>query len=234
MDLGSSVSIIIPTWNEAANIGELLALIHKLPGQNSLKEVIVCDGSSTDNTVLLAKANGAVVIHSPQRQRAYQMNLGAKHATGDILYFLHADSTPPAQTLLCIVEKSKNGFASGCFRLKFDVSNWFLRTQTWFTKFPQTVFRFGDQSLFVSRELFQNIGGYNENLFLMEDQEIIYRIKKRGKFLVMKHVIITSSRKYQINGFLRLQLIFYTIYFLYHLGLSQKQLKLLYQKWITT
>ncbi len=84
--------------------------------------------------------------------------------------------------------------------------------------------RFGDQSLFVNKEVFAKSGGINEKLFMMEDQEIIHRIKKYGKFKVMHGAITTSARKYLDNGVYRMQLIFLRIWVLYYLGYSQEQL----------
>jgi len=232
MESNPSISIVIPTWNEAKHLPALLSTLKSLSGKEFIKEIIVCDGSSTDDTVSVAEAFGVTVIGSSKRQRAHQMNLGAKQATGDFLYFLHADSIPPTQTIPSISEKVRIGYASGCFRMAFDINHWFLNANAWFTRFPQTVFRFGDQSLFVNRHLFISIGGYDESLFLMEDQEILYRIKQKGRFVVMPQTIITSARKYAKNGIYRLQFIFYTIYLLYHLGLSQESLKKIYTKWI--
>ena len=73
-------------------------------------------------------------------------------------------------------------YAGGCFRLAFDYQHWFLKTNCWFTRFDMNAIRFGDQSLFVRKDVFEKCGGFDEKLLMMEDQEIIHRIKKYGKF----------------------------------------------------
>ncbi len=90
------VSVIIPTLNEAANIKKLITHLRK-HGGNGLKEIIVSDGGSSDNTLEVASNAGAMVVRSETPGRAIQMNLGANHSAGDILYFIHADALPPIE-----------------------------------------------------------------------------------------------------------------------------------------
>src|SRR5687767_1233272 len=96
------VSVIIPTINEETGIQKLVDYLHRQGGKH-LHEVLVCDGGSSDKTVELATAAGARVINC-KKGRAVQMNVGAKEATGDILYFLHADSWPPENFIDLIVD----------------------------------------------------------------------------------------------------------------------------------
>ena len=142
----------------------------------------------------------------------------------DVLYFLHADSFPPENYAGKIEEQIKNGYSIGCFCLQFDNHHWFLKANAWFTRFDVNAFRFGDQSLFVVKEIFIKAGGFDERLIVMEDQEIVHRLKKYGKFKVIRDAIITSARKYAINGTYRMQGIFFLIYFLYKTGVSQNKL----------
>ncbi len=160
------------------------------------------------------------------------MNAGAQVAKGSILYFLHADSLPPQNFVSDIMKAVSSKCYSGCYRLKFDYSHWFLKANCWFTRFDVNAVRFGDQSLFVTKEIFQRIGGFDENLMMMEDQEIIKRIRKHSRFTVMKDVVITSARKYIDNGIYRMQGIFFTIWFLYYSGCSQERLLKLYRRLI--
>ena len=136
---------------------------------------------------------------------------------------------PPIGYAGNILKQIKNGFSIGCFRLQFDTANWFLKANAWFTRFDFNVFRFGDQSLFVSKDIFTKAGGFNEKLIIMEDQEIIHRLKKYGKFTVMHQAIITSARKYTVNGIYRMQGIFFLIYFLYLIQVPQNKLTALYR-----
>ncbi len=226
------ISIIIPTYNEEENIVETINEIKKRDCGKLITEIFVSDGQSTDQTVELATNAGATVVLSKKKGRAAQMNYGASMAKGEILYFFHADSIPPKDFTAYILNAYKKEAASGCFRLSFNYQHWFLKANCWFTRFDANVVRFGDQSLFVTQNVFNRCGGFKEDLFMMEDQEIIHRIKKYGKFKVMNAVVTTSARKYLDNGIYRMQAIFFRIWFLYYLGYSQEQLLKLHKKLI--
>ncbi|QCR24706.1 TIGR04283 family arsenosugar biosynthesis glycosyltransferase [Pontibacter sp. SGAir0037] len=223
------LSIIIPTLNEEASIGEVLHYLRQCLSAQSA-EIIVADGGSLDQTVAQAEAAGARVVSCGAKGRAVQMNAGARAATGDVLYFLHADTYPSPDFYKLITESIGKGYKSGCFRLKFDDRHWFLRLNAWFTRFDVDAIRFGDQSLFVERVAFSVAGGFDEKHLLLEDQEIIKRLKKLGKFTVLKAAVVTSARKYRQQGVIRLQAIYYLIYTLYRLGWSQPGLVRLYKK----
>jgi rSAM/selenodomain-associated transferase 2 len=217
------ISIIIPTYNEDDQIEETIRKIHSASRAN-ITEVIVVDGGSKDQTIAIARNCGAITILSPTKGRAAQMNHGASIAKGEVLYFLHADSVPPRDFTGYITAALAKGFSSGCFRLRFDQSHWFLNANCWFTRFNVNAVRFGDQSLFVTHDVFNKSGGFNESLMMMEDQEIIHRIKKYGRFTVLNASVITSARKYRDNGIYRMQMIFYRIWLMYYLGYSQERL----------
>lgn len=224
--------MIIPTFNEADTIAQTIEKT-RLAAKDYQLEIIVVDGGSADQTVSIVKNTDALIISSP-KGRAIQMNRGAAEANAKILYFLHADSTPPSNFAKFISDSILSDAVSGCFRLSFDYKHWFLRANCWFTQFDLNAFRFGDQSLFVLKETFIQAGGFRQDLLLMEDQEIISRIKKYGKFTVINATIITSARKYLSNGIFRLQATFFLIWFLYYLGFSQKVLLKLYRNLIKT
>lgn len=227
------ISIIIPTFNEEENIAETIDQVKKIdPGQYAT-EIIVADGNSTDRTREIAANAGAIVIISEKKGRAAQMNFGASIAKEEILYFLHADSIPPKRFSNYILDAVKRNVISGCFRLSFDHKHWFLKANCWFTRFNVNAVRFGDQSLFVTKEVFNKCGGFREDLLMMEDQEIIHRIKKYGKFTVMNAEIITSARKYSDNGIYRMQVIFFRIWLLYYIGYSQERLLKLHRRLIS-
>lgn len=226
------ISIIIPTYNEQAHIGPTISRLQHGNDDSLIKEIIVVDGGSTDATITEATAAGASTMISPRKGRAAQMNAGAAMATGSILYFLHADSVPPVGFTNDIVTAVKEGFMSGCYRLQFDHEHWFLQANAWFTRFNINAVRFGDQSLYVTKDVFVKAGGFDESLIVMEDQEIIRRIRRYGKFKVINGVVITSARKYLDNGVYKMQAVFFIIYFMYKLGYNQQKLVTTYRKLI--
>ena len=225
------VSIIIPTYNEADQIAKTIAAVKTAAGEQEY-EIIIVDGGSSDETVAIAKGCNLNVLISDKKGRAAQMNFGAAKANGNILYFLHADSIPPNNFIRHVIHAFEEGFISGCSRLAFDYNHWFLKVNAWFTKFDVNAVRFGDQSLFVTKDVFTKCGGFREHLYMMEDQEIIHRIKKYGRFIVMNNIVITSARKYHDNGIYRMQAIFFRIWFLYYMGYSQERLLKLHKRLI--
>ncbi len=224
------ISIIIPVVNEADVIEKNIANIRNACSTNDV-EFIIVDGGSTDGTIAIAEKLSVTVVRC-EKGRAKQMNHGALFAKGEILYFLHADSIPPLQFDQKILNAYQNGAAIGCFRLAFDYKHWFLKANSWFTRFDMNAIRFGDQSLFVVKNVFLKSGGFREDMVIMEDQEIIHRLKKHGKFIVLKDEVITSARKYLDNGIFKMQGIFFIIWAMYYLGYSQEHLLKEYKKLI--
>lgn len=198
-----------------------------------IKEIIVSDGGSTDNTVAIAKSEGVKTVLSPSKGRAAQMNFGATVAEGTILYFLHADTIPPHGFTTDIQKAVANGIDAGCYRLAFDYNHWFLKANCWFTRFNIDAIRFGDQSLFVTRIKFSEAGGFCEQHIVLEDQYIVKRLKQKARFVVIQRAVTTSARKYLQNGIYKTQGVFFIIYCMYRLGYSQQKLLTTYRRLIT-
>jgi len=227
MDSETKLSIIIPAWNEEATIAKTLEMLLGLTAGRGDTEIIV-SVSGDDRTAELASAFPVIVCHS-EKGRAIQMNTGAKLAKGSILYFLHADTVPPPSFCDDILSAVERGFEAGCFRMTFDDPDWLMQLYGWFTQFPLTICRGGDQSLFITRELFERIGGFDERMQIMEDIDIIERIQRQTEFHILDSTVTTSARKYHANGTVRLQAIFGTIHLMYALGFSQDDIREFYR-----
>ena len=216
-----TLSVIIPTYNEADIITDTIKHVRRCG--NDIKEVIVADAGSHDETTSKAEAAGAVVV-TTRKGRAAQMNTGARRATGNILYFLHADSLPTENFDDKIRDAVNRGYKAGCFQLCFDSDHFLLNLYAWFSRFDIDTFRFGDQSLYVTRSVFYEVGKFREDHLVMEDNEMVRRIKKEHSFAILDDKVKTSARAYMKGGVLRLQLIFVLIVLLYHLGTDQETL----------
>ena len=230
--LNEIISVIIPTYNEEAQIKATIQKLWQYDENNLIKEIIVADGGSTDKTITIAQKEGVKIVISPKKGRAAQMNYGASFATGEILYFLHADTIPPRNFTRDIANAMAQGFCAGCFMLSFDYNHWFLKANCWFTRFDIDAIRFGDQSLFVTKDAFLKAGSFCEKHMVLEDQHLIKRLKKLVAFTIIKRPVITSSRKYLEKGIYKTQGIFFIIYFMYRLGYSQQKLVSTYKKLI--
>lgn len=227
------LSVIIPVLNEEENIGRLIQFL-KRHGEGFVEEIIVSDGGSEDKTVEIALKHGATVVKSEGSGRALQMNAGAAAAKSPVLYFLHADTTPPEDFCFQIANALSHGADAGSFTLQFDIEHRILKLYSFFTRFPCTWLRFGDQSLFVKRSLFDLAGGFRNELIVMEDQQIVRDLKRAGEFTLIQKPVITSARKYQTTGVFKLQFIFTIIWLGYYLGSRQSTLVHIYKRLIRT
>jgi rSAM/selenodomain-associated transferase 2/rSAM/selenodomain-associated transferase 1 len=194
------ISVIIPTLNEASQIEGTLARVR----QETPCEVIIADGGSTDATCALAGNLGIQVVSAP-RGRSRQLNAGAKVAQGGILFFLHADSWPPAHYAQLIAECLAGiGVAAGAFsfalrepirgrRLLEGLVNLRSRWLHW---------PYGDQGLFVRRELFETLGGFPD-LPILEDVEMVRRLHRCGRVVTLASRMTISARRWERLGLWR-------------------------------
>ncbi|WP_225035179.1 TIGR04283 family arsenosugar biosynthesis glycosyltransferase [Winogradskyella sp. SM1960] len=171
-----------------------------------------------------------ILLLESSKGRAKQMNLGAKHAKGEVLYFLHADSFPPIDFDQLIINEIQKGNQAGCFRMQFDSKHWWLRLASWLTQFSWRASRGGDQSQFITKTLFNDIGGYNENYIIYEDNILINELYARNEFTVINKKLTTSARLYRKHGVWKLQYHFWTIYVKKWFGASADELLAYYKK----
>jgi rSAM/selenodomain-associated transferase 2 len=221
------LSIIVPVLDEAALIAPFLAHLRvRAPGA----EVIVVDGASRDGTRSIVEPLADVLITAP-RGRASQMNAGAAIATGEVLWFLHADSILPRDAVRD-VRRALNDpkIAGGCFRLRLPSRKMIYRVSDSLGNLGVQVFGFalGDHGIFCRRSAFENSGGYPD-VPILEDAEIYRRLRREGRMRQLRAEIISSPRSYQQWGPYRTTAIYFCILALYVLGVPIRRLHPLYQ-----
>ena len=239
----SSVSIIVPTLNEATCLGRTLRQLSLL--EPPAREVLVIDGGSEDATILLAQKAGAQVLTSNEPGRSVQMNRGAKAATGEILCFLHADTSVP-EDLVAVIEQTLTdktvvggGFISlmaGSQRTRWGVSlHNYLKTYYAPLIFrPHLFFKglrllFGDQVMFCRRADFWACGGFNAALPIMEEADLCLKLVQQGQIRLVNRVVQSSDRRVERWGSLKATALYIYIGFLWGFGVSPKYLKQFYQ-----
>ena len=192
-----TVSVIVPTLNEAAIIEVML---RGLP-RHGFHEVIVVDGGSSDSTAQRARLMGTAVTCS-KPGRGTQMNAGASASSGDVLLFLHADTVLPPGARQQIEEALADPCVlGGAFHLRFDVNGPLMRLQSLASNVRSYyAVPFGDQAIFARRAFFKETGGFRE-WPLMEDVDFAYRIKRQGRLKMIRSAVTTSSRGFRKRGF---------------------------------
>ncbi|BAZ13042.1 glycosyl transferase family protein [Calothrix sp. NIES-4071] len=216
----SKISIIIPVYNEQKHI--LATIITAQKSTNT--EIIVVDAGSEDGTCDIANTTGVKVIAS-DRGRAVQMNAGAAVASGDILLFLHADTLLPSKFDDMVRETLQLGVVAGAFKLKINGKPWGLRLVEWGVDMRSKYFQlpYGDQAIFCKSEIFEKIDGFSE-LPIMEDFELVRRLKSIGRIAIIPAHVLTSGRRWLQRGILKTTLINQIIIIGYFLRVSPQRL----------
>ncbi len=220
-------SIIIPVLNEAQNISSFLSKLQSLRTQ---AEIIIVDGGSQDDTTDLSQPLADKITQST-KGRAKQMNAGAKIASGEILLFLHADTSLPDNSLLLIEKGLSEKYQWGRFDVELSGNHFMFQVIAFFMNWRSrlTGISTGDQTLFVQKKLFYQIGQFPD-IPLMEDIAICKQLKKYSAPLCLKARVITSSRRWQSFGILRTIMLMWWLRLLYFSGCDPKSLSGLYSK----
>lgn len=193
------VSVVIPTLNEAPNLAHCIAAVH---ASSAAFELVIVDANSADETRALALRLGAKVIISPVRQRACQLNIGARNCRGDALLFLHADTLLPPNSLQKI-EWALSNFqvGGGAFARRFDSDSSFLRFSCALASLRNSLigWHLGDQAMFVRRQLFEKLGGFKE-IDRFEDLDFSRRLGAETRLVTLRPPVISSARRFEKDG----------------------------------
>jgi rSAM/selenodomain-associated transferase 2 len=194
MSASTSLSIVIPTWCEAPGIAAAVERARAIAD-----EVVVVDAGSPDGTADRAEAAGARVVGAP-RSRGAQLDAGARAATGDVLLFLHADTTVPPGARAAILEALADpAIIAGNFYLRFTPDSFAARLFTRANDLRRRWLRiyYGDSGLFVRRATYEATGGFRD-LPILEDYELVRRVERLGRTAYLRDVIIeASARRFQ-------------------------------------
>lgn len=219
------ITVVIPTLNEEASLGDTLGCVYSHASVRP--EVVVADGGSHDGTCAIARRRGARVVCT-NGGRAKQLNLGARSGACETILFLHADTCPPVhydreiERVLTVPRTSVGAFRLrigqapvGLMRIVQTVAN--LRARVLCTPY-------GDQGLFVRRNVFESVGGYPDMPFL-DDYEMVRRLRRNGRVRIAQSAVRTSSRRWDVLGVVPTTVINQCIIVAYHLGIPVPTLR---------
>ncbi|MGH7810303.1 MAG: TIGR04283 family arsenosugar biosynthesis glycosyltransferase [Candidatus Binatia bacterium] len=219
------ISVIVPVLDEEKQLATTLeALLALAP-----HEIVVVDGGSSDGSREIAGRLGVNVI-SAEHGRARQMNRGAARATGDVLLFLHADTRLPPSALYDIGSAlADRRYVGGRFDVELEGKHWMLPVVARMISQRSRLTKVGtgDQALFVRRGVFEQMGGFPE-IPLMEDIAFCRRLKLMGRVACLRSRVVTSGRRWEIDGVWRTILRMWTLKLLYLGGVSPARLKQFY------
>lgn len=223
--LSPQLSVVIPTLNEARAIGATLDALARIPSQ---VVVVVVDGGSHDATCEIARRHGVTVLRA-ERGRGAQMHAGACAAGGEVLWFVHADTHPPNDSVQHIMAAlGQRQVVAGCFRVRFDGTSRAARFLTWlYPRLRWFGLCYGDATLFVRRDIYEHAGGFRP-LPIFEDLDLIQRLRQYRHVRCVPVPVLTSSRRFAGRPFLHTLLRWMLLQILYWLGVPPHTLGRLY------
>jgi rSAM/selenodomain-associated transferase 2 len=219
------ISVVIPVLNEENTIGASLRALMPLAPH----EIIVVDGGSSDRTRDIC-SSFTVTLLTSDRGRARPMNHGGQHASGAVFLFLHADTRLPTSAFDDIAAAlSDPRYLGGHFDVELEGGHWMLKVIGRMISYRSRVTKVGtgDQALFVRREVFERMGGYPD-VPLMEDIAFCRTLKRMGGVACLRSRVVTSARRWEVDGVWRTILRMWTLKSLYLAGVSPARLKQFY------
>lgn len=225
------ISIIIPVYNEQENLLKRLSFLSEQANKFSLEIIVVNSPETSDNSEMICKNFAKVkYLQSEKKGRAAQMNFGAKYANGDAFLFLHADNKLPEDFYIEVVTALEKGNKVGFFAYKFDRETFLLNVNSRFTKKDGIFAGGGDQNQFFTKDVFEELNGFNESYCIMEDFEIIDRVRKfKIPYTIIQSRAIASARKYDHNSWFKVNLINGYVFLLYKCGVHPQKLRKKYK-----
>lgn len=216
-----TLDIVIPVLNEEENLKVLIPYLKNKLVTSDTGIIVVDSSKSNDNSESICREADITYLKSEVSRRSIQMNQGAQRSDAEVLMFLHADVRPPDIFVHDILSIIYSGIEFGLFTYRFDKNTFPLSVNSRITEYRSFFTGGGDQSHFMTKRLFNELGGYDENYRIMEDFEFFDRVKRQGHaWELAKSPALVSSRKYKKNGYLKVQWVNYLSYLKYRLGFS--------------
>ncbi len=218
------IAVVMPVLDEESTIAETLPRLLE-----EAEQVIVSDGGSGDRTLEIAATLGARVVEGPPG-RGRQLNRGAAAASGDVLLFVHADTTLPAGSIERVREAVRSGASGGGFFVEWRSERPIMRLGGRLTNLRTRLTRcpLGDQAQFCRADLFGELGGFRD-WPILEDLDFARRLKRAGRVALLEPPVVVSARRYQSRGIARTVAINWLIWLLYFAGVSPERLAGLYR-----
>ncbi len=226
--LPQTISVVIPTWNEANSLAETVRSVKCLP---EVTEILLADGGSEDGTQAIAGALGCRVFQTA-KGRGTQMREAARHASGDVVLFLHADTVMPKNggRLLLNVFRDRRVVGGGFWKVFDRPSLWMRgsRLRCLIRLYPGGRVM-GDQATFARRTALEAVGGVPD-LPLMEEFELCRRLNQIGRLALADGTVVTSARKFHRLGALKTYWMMWQVMARYYLGAPVRELAEMYSK----
>ena len=218
------LAVIVPALEEERSLSRNLPRVAGLGD-----ELVVSDGGSSDGTIEAATRLGVRVVEGA-RGRGPQLNRGAAATEAEILLFLHADSLPPSGAAEAIRQAVADGAEGGGFQVRFEGDGFWTRVGTRLVNLRTRLTRLplGDQGHFVTRAVFEELGGYRD-WPILEDLDFARRLRRRGRSVILPLAMSTSFRRYRKRGIARTVIVNWLIWLLYAVGVSPHRLARLYR-----
>lgn len=227
------LDIIIPTLNESENLQKLLPYLRDNSAACTTNLIVVDSILSDDNTNELCRQFDVQYIQSKYTQRSLQMNEGAFSSNGDVILFLHADVRPAPDFYDQIKKAIAQNYKAGFFSYQFNSKSWLLKINASTTNKDGLFAGGGDQCHFFDRTTFESLGGYCANHKMMEDFEMIDRIRKQAiPFKIVDAPALVSARKYDHNSYLKVNIVNLITFIKYRRNQDTAALRIFYKKWL--